>query len=60
VTDAITDTDESAHLNSLRAIFPQIAELATTEEVLTALRASIAPTSPKICSPSSNREGVGL
>lgn len=37
VTDAITDTDESAHRNSLRAIFPRIAELATTEEVLTAL-----------------------
>jgi nicotinamidase-related amidase len=36
-TDAITDTDESAHLNSLKAIFPQIAELATTEEILTAL-----------------------
>ena len=45
VTDAITDTDEGAHLNSLRAIFPQIAELATTEEVLTALRASTTPTS---------------
>jgi nicotinamidase-related amidase len=37
VTDAITDTDEGAHLNSLKAIFPRIAELATTEEVLTAL-----------------------
>jgi nicotinamidase-related amidase len=37
VTDAITDTDKDAHLNSLRAIFPRIAELATTEEVLTAL-----------------------
>jgi Isochorismatase family len=37
VTDAITDTDEGAHLNSLTAIFPQIAELATAEEVLTAL-----------------------
>ena len=37
VTDAITDTDERAHLNSIRAIFPRIAELATTEEVLTAL-----------------------
>jgi nicotinamidase-related amidase len=37
VTDAITDTDEGAHLNSLRAIFPRIAELATTEEVLTTL-----------------------
>ena len=35
VTDAITDTNKGAHLNSLRAIFPQIAELATTEEVLT-------------------------
>jgi nicotinamidase-related amidase len=37
VTDAITDTDEGAHRNSLTAIFPRIAELATTEEVLTAL-----------------------
>jgi len=37
VTDAITDTDEGAHLNSLTAIFPLIAELATAEEVLTAL-----------------------
>jgi len=37
VTDAVTDTDEGAHLNSLSAIFPRIAELATTEEVLTAL-----------------------
>ena len=37
VTDAITDTDESAHRNSLRAIFPRIAELATTDEVLAAL-----------------------
>jgi hypothetical protein len=37
VTDAVTDPDEGAHLNSLRAIFPRIAELATTEEVLTAL-----------------------
>lgn len=37
VTDAITDPDEGAHLNSLRAIFPRIAELATTDEVLTAL-----------------------
>ena len=56
VTDAITDTDEVAHLNSLRAIFPQIAELATTEEILSALRSSIAPTSPKTCSSPSNRE----
>jgi isochorismate hydrolase len=39
VTDAITDTDEGAHLNSLRAVFPQIAELAITDEVLTALAA---------------------
>lgn len=37
VTDAITDTDEGAHLNSLKTIFPRIAELATTKEVLTAL-----------------------
>jgi nicotinamidase-related amidase len=37
VTDAVTDLDDAAHANSLRAIFPRIAELATTEEVLTAL-----------------------
>jgi nicotinamidase-related amidase len=37
VTDAITDPDEGAHRNSLKAIFPRIAELATTDEVLTAL-----------------------
>jgi len=37
VTDAVTDPDEGAHRNSLRVIFPQIAELATTDEVLTAL-----------------------
>ena len=37
VTDAVTDTDEGAHINSLRAIFPRIAELATTEEVFTGL-----------------------
>jgi nicotinamidase-related amidase len=37
VTDAVTDTDREAHLNSLRAIFPLIAELATTEEVLSTL-----------------------
>ena len=41
VTDAVTDPDEGAHLNSLRAIFPRIAELATTEEVLTALARTI-------------------
>jgi nicotinamidase-related amidase len=38
VTDAVTDTSSSAHLNSLHAIFPRIAELATTEEVLAALQ----------------------
>lgn len=38
VTDAVTDTSERAHLNSLEVIFPHIAELATTEEVLTALQ----------------------
>jgi nicotinamidase-related amidase len=38
VTDAVTDTSERAHLNSLEVIFPRIAELATTEEVLTAHR----------------------
>jgi nicotinamidase-related amidase len=37
VTDAVTDTSERAHLNSLEVIFPHIAELATTKEVLTAL-----------------------
>jgi nicotinamidase-related amidase len=37
VTDAVTDPDESAHRNSLATIFPRIAELASTEEVLTAL-----------------------
>ena len=37
VTDAITDTSERAHLNSLEEIFPRIAELATTDEVLTAV-----------------------
>jgi nicotinamidase-related amidase len=37
VTDAVTDTSERAHLNSLEMIFPRIAELATTEEVLTAI-----------------------
>jgi nicotinamidase-related amidase len=37
-TDAVTDTSERAHLNSLEVIFPRIAELATTEEVLTAIK----------------------
>jgi nicotinamidase-related amidase len=37
VTDAVTDTSERAHLNSIEVIFPRIAELATTEEVLTAI-----------------------
>jgi isochorismate hydrolase len=37
VTDEVTDPDEGAHHNSFKAIFPRIAELATTEEVLTAL-----------------------
>jgi nicotinamidase-related amidase len=37
VTDAVTDTAQGAHINSLEVIFPQIAELATTEEVLAAL-----------------------
>ena len=37
VTDAVTDTSERAHLNSLEVIFPRIAELATTQEVLTAI-----------------------
>jgi nicotinamidase-related amidase len=38
VTDAVTDTDEGAYLNSLEVIFPRIAELATTAEALTALK----------------------
>jgi nicotinamidase-related amidase len=37
VTDAVTDTAEGAHLNSLGVIFPRIAELATTDDVLAAL-----------------------
>jgi hypothetical protein len=37
VTDAVTDTSERAHLNSLEVIFPQAAELATTHDVLTAI-----------------------
>jgi nicotinamidase-related amidase len=41
VTDAVTDPGKGAHLSSLRAIFPRIAELATTEEVLTALARTI-------------------
>jgi nicotinamidase-related amidase len=35
--DAVTDTSEGAHRNSLDVIFPRIAELATTDEVLVAL-----------------------
>jgi nicotinamidase-related amidase len=37
VTDAVTDTSERAHLNSLEVIFPLIAQLATIDEVLTAI-----------------------
>jgi nicotinamidase-related amidase len=37
VTDAVTDTDRGAHLNSLEVIFPRIAELATTDDVLSVL-----------------------
>ena len=43
VTDAVTDTSERAHLNSLEVIFPRIAELATTQEVLTALAGTTDP-----------------
>jgi nicotinamidase-related amidase len=39
VTDAVTDRVATAHANSLEVIFPRIAELATTDEVLAALRA---------------------
>jgi nicotinamidase-related amidase len=39
VTDAVTDTDLGAHKNSLDVIFPKIAELATTDEVIAALDA---------------------
>jgi isochorismate hydrolase len=34
VTDAIGDLDAEAHSHSVNRIFPKIAELATTEEVL--------------------------
>jgi nicotinamidase-related amidase len=37
VTDAVTDMVAAAHANSLEVIFPRIAELATTDEVLAAL-----------------------
>jgi nicotinamidase-related amidase len=37
VTDAVTDTARGAHLNSLEVIFPRIAELATTDDVLSAI-----------------------
>src|SRR5580700_4894149 len=37
VTDAVTDTAGGAHLNSLEVIFPLIAQLATTDEVLAAI-----------------------
>jgi nicotinamidase-related amidase len=40
VTDAVTDVVSEAHDNSLRVILPRIAELASTEEVLTALQAA--------------------
>jgi hypothetical protein len=33
----VTDTARGAHLNSLEVIFPRIAELATTDDVLSAL-----------------------
>jgi nicotinamidase-related amidase len=39
VTDAVTDTDLGAHNNSINAIFPKIAELATTDEIVAALDA---------------------
>jgi nicotinamidase-related amidase len=37
VTDAVTDTARGAHLNSLEVIFPRIAELATTDDVISAV-----------------------
>ena len=37
-TDAMTDRVAAAHENSLKHIFPRLGELATTKEVLTALR----------------------
>jgi nicotinamidase-related amidase len=40
VSDAVTDTARGAHLNSLEVIFPRIAELATTDDVLSALENS--------------------
>jgi len=41
VTDAVTDTARGAHLNSLEEIFPRIAELATTDDVLSALEQTL-------------------
>jgi isochorismate hydrolase len=37
VTDGVTDPHEGSHRNSIELIFPRIAELASTEEVLNAL-----------------------
>jgi hypothetical protein len=38
-TDTDTDTDRGVHTNSLGVIFPKLAELATTDEVVAALDA---------------------
>ena len=56
MTDAVTDTYERAHLNSLEAIFPQIAELATTDDVLSALESLDRPNQPQDMLALINRE----
>jgi isochorismate hydrolase len=38
-TDAVADLDPDAHQHSLTRIFPRLGETATTDEILTALRA---------------------
>jgi hypothetical protein len=39
IVTAVTDTDRGVHTNSLGVIFPKLAELATTDEVVAALDA---------------------
>jgi nicotinamidase-related amidase len=42
VTDAMTDRDADAHLNSVEKIFPRLGEIAKTEEVLQMLNSPVA------------------
>jgi nicotinamidase-related amidase len=39
VSDATTDTDADSHAHSFTKIFPRIAEIATTDEIITAIKA---------------------